>query len=304
MARTNLQIKVGTYTGDGTDDRNITGVGFRPQVLIIKGGTNVACVRLGRMRGDSSVSFSSALATAANQIQELQNDGFQVGSSALVNANGTTYYYVAMRGNSAQQYLRTGNYVGNASDSRNLTTAGVNFTPDIAMIFGDTTQQKVWRSTSMSGDSTGYWGGVANATDRIQNLQSNGFQLGTSSEVNGSSVEYFFAAIKSFPGIIAYGTYAGDGIDDKAITGVGFQADALFVKRDGASQGRLKTSSITDTNSLFLGAAAAATTGIKTITSDGFTVGTDNSVNNNASTYYWIAFKVGNFNVPISRSTA
>lgn len=304
MARTNLQIKVGTYTGDGTNDRNITGVGFRPQILIVKGGANVACVRTGRMRGDSSISMSSALASTTNQIQELQNDGFQVGSSALVNTNGTVYYYLALRGNAAQQYFRTGNYKGDGNDSRNFVTGGLNFTPDIVMDFADTTQQKIWRSASMTGDSTGYWGGVANATDRIQNLQSNGFQLGSSAEANSNGIEYFFAAMKAFPGIIAYGTYAGDGIDDKAITGVGFQADAVFVKRDGASQGRLRTSTFTDTNSLFLGAAGAATTGIKSITSDGFTVGTDNSVNNNASTYYWIAFKAGNFNVPITRLTA
>ena len=304
MARLNLQIKVFTYAGDASNDRIISGIGFAPDFVMVKGGANVACIRTKEMIGDKSVSMSSALATAADQIQGFTTDGFVLGTSALANAAATTYYGVAIRGNVAQSYFRTGKYYGTAADSRNYTAGGLNFTPDLVMLFGDTAQQKVWKSSSMAGDLAQYFGGVAGSSDRIQNLQSNGWQLGTSSEANGNTLLYFWLAAKVFAGAIAVGTYAGDGIDGKAISGVGFQPSAIIVKRDGASQGRFATSDQTANDSQFLGASASAAAGIKSITSDGFTVGTDNSVNNASSTYYWIAFKTGTFILPVTRLSA
>src|SRR3972149_3655857 len=40
-----MQSAQGTYTGDGIDDRDITGVGFQPDLVIIKGGSNSAIWR-------------------------------------------------------------------------------------------------------------------------------------------------------------------------------------------------------------------------------------------------------------------
>ena len=39
----------------------------------------------------------TATAAASDRIQSLMADGFQVGTKAQVNANGSTYYYLALR---------------------------------------------------------------------------------------------------------------------------------------------------------------------------------------------------------------
>ena|SRR3990167_379522 len=305
MARENLFIKVGTYTGDGNDDRIITGIGFQPQLVIVKGGVNVACIRTEQMRGDSSISMSSAVATAVNQIQGFTTDGFVVGTSVLVNESATVYYYIAIRGTAAQNYFRTGNYRGNGANNRDFTTGGIGFTPDLVGIFGDTTELKVWKSSSVAGDLAQYFSATVGAADKIQNLQSNGFQLGTGAEVNGNTVEYFFFAMRAFSEAIAVGTYTGNGADNVSITGVGFQPDAVIVKKTGATarSARMKTSDQTGENTLILDAtAASASNNIQAFESDGFQIGTDNAINASSAVYYWIAFKEGNFNAPIVRT--
>lgn len=303
--RSNLQIKVGTYTGDGLDNRSITGIGFRPDLVITKGGANVGCIRTKEMRGDSSMSLSSPLATAADQIQGFTSDGFIVGTSVLANESATVYWYIAIRGSAGQAHFRTGNYVGDGNDSRNFITGGLGFTPDLVGIFGDTALTKAWRSSSMPGDLTSFFGGVTPTTNLVQNLQSNGFQLGTHALVNSSTLEYFFFAMKILAGVVAVGTYTGDGVNDREITGVGFKPDFVIVKSGSTNQARIRTSDMTtDAQCAFAGATAAASDGIQAMSVDGFQIGTNGSVNTNTQTYYWFAFKAGSFSAPIARTAA
>jgi len=87
-------FKVGTYTGDGLDDRNITGVGFDPTFVIVM-----------RLDGAVSIRFKTAAmgvdtkkaegALNPNEIQAFITDGFQVGTDASVNNSGSEYSYVA-----------------------------------------------------------------------------------------------------------------------------------------------------------------------------------------------------------------
>lgn len=303
MARSNLQIKVGSYTGDGVDSRDITGVGFRPDLVIIKGGNNISAYRNKHHRGDLSNYFGGSGTNAANVIQEMLNDGFQVGTAAQVNTNAAVYYYIAIKGSSAQSHFAVGKYRGTAGDNRNFTTGGVNFTPDFVYTKIDGGTVGVWRTSAMAGDTSSFISVTANTANLIQNLQSNGFQLGTASEVNGA-FDYFFWAMKSYPGIFAVGTYTGDGLDNKVISGIGFTPDMVIVKNGSTTDPArmLTTDMITNTqDSMPLTTAAPDANGIKTLNSDGFTVGTSATVNGSGNTLYWIALKAGNYNVPITR---
>lgn len=305
MARTNLQIKVGTYTGNGVDSTNISGIGFRPQLVIIKGGANATVIRTKEMRGDKTAYLGTNVGNLSDAIQELLADGFQVGTNAVVNAAATVYYYIAIRGVSGQSNFRTGRYIGSGVDSRNFTVGGLNFTPDIAIIAGDIAANKVFRLTSHVGDDSSQFTGTINAADLIQNLQTNGFQLGADNRVNGSGTEYFFTALKALAGVIAYGSYVGDGVDNRNITGLGFQPDFVLIKQgDAANQCRMRTSSQTGDDTLRLGTAASGANEIQQLSSDGFQLGTSASVNNVASTHYWFAFKAGDHNAPIIRTVA
>lgn len=79
------------YTGDGTDDRSITGVGFQPVFTIIRNNTSAAAstFRFADQVGDNSFEVGTGL--VANHIQALEADGFQIGTDVSVNTNTEAY---------------------------------------------------------------------------------------------------------------------------------------------------------------------------------------------------------------------
>lgn len=302
MPRYNLQIKVGTYTGNGVDLTEITDVGFKPQFVIVKGGANTACFRTKQMAADSCAYLASNTANFSSGIKGFLDTGFQLGTDAKANANGTTYYYVAMRGVDAQQYFRTLVYGGNGSDARQLTSAGIFFQPNIFFTKGNRADNPCVRTESVVGDNSWHFSGSADAANEIQNFVANGVELGTSSRVNSNGSEYFAVALKHFSVCIASGTYTGNAADDREITGVGFQPDVVIIKNGATTNAAvIRTSDFAAGNSASLAAAAPTTDLIQSFISDGFSVGTNVAVNGNTNTIYWIAIKAGNFNVPITR---
>jgi hypothetical protein len=88
---------IGSYTGNGTDNRSIAGLGFEPKYVLIKAATAQAGVHKPNSTGaltDTTLYFTNT-ASFANGIQKLETDGFQLGNNNTVNANGTTYHYAA-----------------------------------------------------------------------------------------------------------------------------------------------------------------------------------------------------------------
>ena len=88
--------------------------------------------------------------------------------------------------------------------------------------------------------------------------------------------------------------YTGNGTDDHAITGVGFQANFIWIKaRSAAKEHRLQNSVSGITNHLRSNSTTAESSGsVKTADSDGFTLGTSLSWNQNSTTYAswnWLA---------------
>lgn len=300
MARANLYIKVGTYTGTGAA-QVITAPGFPAQFVLIKGGANAPVFRTKQMRLDSTA-LTSAAANATNNITALTTTGFAVGTDARVNANGTVYYYVAIAGNAAQAYFRTGLYRGSGGDNRDYTHGGLGFTPSLVLLKGDAAQSPNWKSSSISGDATSYFGSTTNQTNRIQSLISGGFQLGSNAEANGSGTEYFFMAMKALSRAFVVGSYTGNGVDGRTISGLGFAPDAVFVKGNTAQNSMLKTTDMGSNVAFPLAAATSNTTSITALGSDGFTLGTNATTNSDGVTYYYCAWKSGSFVTPLSRN--
>ena len=89
-----------TYTGNGVDNRNIGGLAFQPDYLVVRandtGTARQGHHRIGALTGNAS-QFWAGTANSNNAIQALQAAGFQVGTDASVNANGPTYHYMAMK---------------------------------------------------------------------------------------------------------------------------------------------------------------------------------------------------------------
>src|SRR5438093_4859999 len=90
----------------------------------------------------------------------------------------------------------------------------------------------------------------------------------------------------------AAGSYTGNAVANRAITGVGFQPDAVLIKANTNQLAVMRTASMTGDATKELAAGTALQTNrIPSFNADGFTVGTHAQVNGNGVTYFWMAFR-------------
>src|SRR4051794_31068322 len=84
------QVSTGSYVGDGTAGRTITGLGLRPGVVVVKGDLDeFPVIRTRTMPVDLSRRLgSSELGTLPDAIQTLDSDGFTLGTHPSVNSPG------------------------------------------------------------------------------------------------------------------------------------------------------------------------------------------------------------------------
>jgi hypothetical protein len=187
------ELKLGTYTGNGTDNRNIAGLGITPAWLITLGDGDDSVFRPGPLAGDASY-LMSGTGIQTNRIQALQAGGFQIGSNNDVNESGTQYHYLAW---ASSANVAVSSYTGNGSDNRPIT--GVGFPPEVVWVKRDDAQRSSWRPASAVGDVSLFWNATADATNRIQALQVDGFQVGTNAQVNTNTETYYYLALKDGP---------------------------------------------------------------------------------------------------------
>lgn len=301
----------GTYSGNGTDGRSVTGVGFQPDEVVIKNSTSTttnnrrSVISGDEHYGDLSSYLSDSVADATNMIQGMEADGFQVGSGNNVNQSGVTLYWFAFGGAAAQPAgsgsfsMAQGSYTGSGA-ARSIT--GVGFAPDLVLIKDNAANYAVFRISQMAGDITAY---MSNATTDfaggITSLDSNGFGLGTSTIVNTSGNTYqwqaFGNAYQSDTGSgaadFATGVYYGNGIDSRAIGDLPFQPDLVTLKRNAGSAAAFRTSAEPGDLTSFFGTTAESADVVQSLTSSGFQIGTNASVNTSGSLYRWFAFKSG-----------
>jgi hypothetical protein len=192
--KTNGQaMRVGTYNGNAAN-RSFTGFGFSPEAVILMG--NNAARAVSRLSGMTrSYGFDASTGTTTG-VTSLDADGFSVGTAAEANASGIAYHYVAF--NDVANSIDIASYAGNNADNRTVATVG--FQPEYVLIRANDTatgRSANARPASLAGDSTQLFTATANANNRIQALQANGFQLGTQTDVNASTVNYHYLAVRS-----------------------------------------------------------------------------------------------------------
>lgn len=301
MSRNNLQIKVGTYIGTGSA-HEITGIGFAPDLVLVKGGGNDAVFRIRGMLATQSSYLSRATSDVTNGITQLGADGFYVGAGVTANESATAYHYLAIRGVSAQNYFRCGKFLGDGNDNRNFVTGGLGFTPDIVFIKHVGAQGGYYRTSDIVGDPCMRIDATGGLTGNVlQNLQSNGFQLGITSAANELNQIIRFIAMKKIPGVIATFTYVGDGNDNRSIAELGFTPDFVLISANGSYDSIIRTSSMVGDTSGFTRNTAFAANHVQALETNGFQLGNSDNVNKSGVTYYGIAIKAGNFNAPITR---
>lgn len=314
-----MQVLSGSYTGNGIDNTAITGLGFQPDVVIIKGDINRdAYCRTSTMAGDSTKTLGSALALQANLIQSLNIDGFTIGNHTGVGSSTVDYHWVAFKAAAGEMAL--GSYTGNGTTQ----DIAVGFQPDYIIVMAETAQLAVHRSSALPGTINGgnlttnrsyVFSGHFSFTGGITAILSTGFRVGSSGRVNSASNKYHYIAWKEIPGTMDVGAYAGDGNDNRNITGVGFEPEWVIVKSNYSSGGgntepnsnnagthhSQSLGAATDKSLVFTG-FASFTNGIQALLPDGFQVGNHERVNKSEIErwYFYAAFGASGGSTAIS----
>lgn len=178
----------------------------------------------------------------------------------------------------------SGSYVGNGVVD---TEINIGYQPDLVIINGVCfrTSSNPTNSTSMLASD------IPNQGNCIKSFTANGFTVGTSGNVNtNGTTYYYFAAQISGATDFAVGSYTGDGINNHAITSLGFAPTALVIKGNSSHYAWWRTSNIAGDSTMPFAAFQNQSNRIKSLDAGGFTLGTETEINESGVTFYWFAF--------------
>ena len=206
MESGDTEFEVGTYNGNGTDNRNITPTNVTGAigVCMVFGDYTAEPVWMSNVHSaDRSQPFSSTTATVTNRIQSVGTGTFQVGTNDSVNrGTGTPAYHWAVFREIASK-LEVITYTGNGSDDRTLTGAGFQPTWGMAhMRHTFSNAHMAIRGPGHSGDNSSPINAGAQDANKIQMFTADGFQVGTDAQVNTNLLPYtalFFNAAPFTP---------------------------------------------------------------------------------------------------------
>lgn len=292
-----MKVASGSYTGNGTT-QDITDLGAAADFVLIKTGTTITQLWTSTMGAASRKPLTGATAVTATNSVTQHASGFTVGSDAAVNASAATHYWLAIQDNSVADF-QVGSYVGDGANPRTLTL--LDFDPNVVIIASAGADGACFRVSSMSGDASCLFS-AGLAANIIESFVTNGWTVGNSSNVNNvDGRTYYYAAFKDVGNICkvlndgSNRAYLGDGLDDRTITGAGFQPDAFALTKSASSVvgvARFKAHTGDQTADLDAG-SAVATDRIQAFTADGFQVGTATRANANAVAFHAFVLKEG-----------
>lgn len=188
----------GVFLGNGVDNTDVAMLKpFQPEVVITF-GLNVPVYRDSAFVGDASMQLLSS-ATTTNQIQALNADGFQVGTSALVNTLRTPCPYIAIRRGALAKldgFFAFGNFTAGAGTH---TVTGMLFQPHFVMGDRPNTGDAAWRAADIAahtGNVSNNWGTSATTTTAFTSITADGFTVGSQLAVSGQTC-YWLALLQA-----------------------------------------------------------------------------------------------------------
>jgi len=315
------------YTGDGTDDRSITGLGFQPDFCWFKDRTGANSHNLfDSVRGVNLPLISNATnaeLTGFDLFNSFDSDGFTIsgatadntnyngsqfvswswkaGGTGVSNTNGSITSTVSANTTSGFSIVSyTGNSTGGATIGH-----GLGATPQMIIVKNrDRSSAGAWQVYHISNGATKTMElndttGAYSSSTRWNNTAptSSVFTVGSSLEVNGSGediIAYCFAEKKGFS---KFGSYTGNGSTDGTFVYTGFKPAWVMVKRTDVANSWRMLDATRDTynvakESLYANQSASETT-LDTLdfTSNGFKIrSTSNNINASGGTYIYMAF--------------
>jgi predicted Zn-dependent protease with MMP-like domain len=280
-ATTEFSIKTGYYLGNGTP-KSITGLGFRPELLIIKADTAAGSMIWKSSAMPASTVSYLGTATADNGESQIifDNDGFTVSIAPEVNTINVRYTFIAFAGSdcTAGGTFCIGAYAGDGNATQKISTG---FTPDFVWVKRNTAVVASFRTSPMLENEAGFFAAIVNNVTgaNFTTMDDDGFTVGLTNNTIGGL--FYFVAFKSIPGKLAVGQFTGNGIDDRNITGLGFQPDVVLVKQNSANAAVYTITESWGDYSHLATATINSVNHIQALLPNGFQVG--NSANANAS---------------------
>jgi len=243
------------YTGNATDDRSITGVGFQPDFSWVKRRDSAGSHRLkDSIRGATKTLISnstSAESTEANVFQAFEADGFQLGSDSVLNASGATYASWNWLGANGTASNTDGSITSTVSAN---TTAGfsiVSYTgaggnQTIGHGLGVVPSVIIVKTRSTGGDWTIYHSALGNTKFlRLHSTNASGtqstywqdtdptssvFSVGNAGDVNYSGQTHIAYCFAEKTGYSKFGSYTGNNNADGTFVYTGFKPAFVMIK--------------------------------------------------------------------------
>lgn len=273
-----MRVAIFTYTGDGTLSRSLTGIGFEPHLVLVRGGSNQSAFMTRTMMTDGSETLSLGGISSTTAILSLDADGFTVNNNARVNQSGADYYGFAIAPNGMSDFWE-GKHTGTGSSGLTVTT-GI---PQNVVFVKRTAASNagVMKVSTHPGNESAILAASANAGSGIQTFTATGFTLGTLANVNTLGATYYdFAFIAPY-----VFSYTGNGADDRTIA-IGGEPDWSLIKSETTQQPYLRSDDMPDDFSLPMNNAAGAANFIQRFNASGVEVGSEAAVNAAATAFY------------------
>ena len=258
-----------TWTGNATDNRAITGVGFQPDFTWIKSRSNAQDHALfDSTRGANKQLVSSstgAEATRTDMLKSFDSDGFTLGddqTGASVNYNGYTYVGWLWKGGGTASSNTDGSITSSVSASTTSGFSIVSWTGNgsngatIGHGLGTTPAIVITKRLNSTGD----WQiggslidtvrGGANSllllnttaamdsnSEVYQTFSSTTFQVGVNASINtngGTLISYCFTDVQGYS---KFGSYKGNGNANGSFIYTGFKPAFTLIKRTDSATG-------------------------------------------------------------------
>lgn len=187
-------LVVGTYVGDGQEGRHGPALSWRPGLLLVIAEAEVPLQwRTAAMPTGTSFHAGEAPLNMG-RILDFDDAGFILGAHPAVNAEGTTYHYVAFR--ERADGLQVGSYRGDGTDGRLVGPPGP---AELVLLKANTSTHALFRPRALEGGSTPYLFALPHAPDLIAPLGEEGFEVSAHPEVNAADVEHYYATWSAGP---------------------------------------------------------------------------------------------------------
>lgn len=204
--------------------------------------------------------------------------------------------------------VKTGIYIGNGQADQNIS--GLGFQPDLVIVgrkkSGCSSCNIIFRTKDMDPSVSYTFNDNGKTTNGIISLESDGFKVGDGNVANDNNIEYFyFATQETEAKDVVVGKYQSDGTVGRLVdmgTNSFHPNFVLVQKKDNVSSvwriehGDGSSESNADGESMVISASNAYEPNrILDFTDNGFTIGSNQSVNENTKTYYYFAFSENSY---------